>query len=208
MGGGGWASTRGLRPGFHPGANCGLTFRLADPRSVVTVNETPRKEPEMSSGLIIGILVGLWVLVRVVGRQITGSLVTQRQLMLMPAILLVLGVLSLSSALDGASAGELAFLGLDCVVLIGLGLARGASIRLERREEGLFQKGTAATLGLWVLTIALRVGAAFGSAAIWPDSKLGLAALALTIGLTIAAQNAMIYRRALNLRIPFAVDRA
>jgi hypothetical protein len=162
----------------------------------------------MSSGLIIGILVGLWVLVRVVGRQITGSLVTQRQLMLMPVVLLGIGVFSLSSALDGASAGEFAFLGLDCAILIGLGLARGASIRLERRAEGLFQKGTAATLGLWLLTIALRVGAAFGSAAIWPDGKLSHATLALTIGLTIAAQNVMIYRRALNLHIPFAVERA
>ncbi|HET6986737.1 MAG TPA: hypothetical protein VFI00_08980 [Kribbella sp.] len=162
----------------------------------------------MSAQLVVGILVGLWVLLRVVGRQITGSLVTQRQLMLMPAILLALGVLSLSSALDGASTGELAFLGLDCVVLIGLGLARGASIRLEHRDEGLYQKGTAATLGLWLLTIALRVGAAFGSAAIWPDGKLSHATLALTIGLTIAAQNVMIYRRALNLRIPFAVERA
>lgn len=162
----------------------------------------------MSAQLVVGILVGLWVLLRVVGRQITGSLVTQRQLMLMPAILLVLGVLSLSSALRGASAGELAFLGLDCVVLIGLGLARGVSIRLDRRDDGLFQKGTGATLALWLLTIALRVGAAFGSAAIWPDGTLSHATLVLTIGLTIAAQNAMIYGRALNLRIPFAVERA
>ena len=54
------------------------------------------------------------------------------------------------------------------------------------------------------MTIALRVGAAFGSAAIWPDGTLSRAALALTIGLTIAAQNAMIYRRALSLDIPFA----
>ena len=162
----------------------------------------------MSAQLVVGILVGLWVLLRVVGRQITGSLVTQRQLMLMPAILVVLGVLSLSSTIHGASAGELAFLGLDCVVLIGLGFARGVTIRLERRDHGLFQKGTGATLALWLLTIAFRVGAAFGSAAIWPDGTLSRAALALTIGLTIAAQNAMIYRRALSLDIPFAVDRA
>jgi len=82
----------------------------------------------MSAQLVVGILVGLWVLVRVVGRQITGSLVTQRQLVLMPAILLVLGVLSLSSTIHGASAGELAFLGLDCVVLIGLGFARAGGV--------------------------------------------------------------------------------
>jgi len=162
----------------------------------------------MSAQLVVGILVGLWVLLRVVGRQVTGSLVTQRSLTLMPMILLALGVLSVSTALNGASTGELAFLGLDCAVLIGLGMARGASIRLTRQADGLFQKGTAATLTLWLLTIALRVGAAFASTALWPDGVLNRAALALTIGLTIAAQNAMIYRRAANLHIPFAVERA
>ena len=162
----------------------------------------------MSASLVVGILVGLLVLVRVVGRQVTGSLVTQRSLVLMPAVLTLVGAYAIWSTLDGASTGELAFLGLDCVVLIGVGLARGGSIRLERREAGLWQKGTVATLLLWVLTIALRVGAAAASAALWPDSKLGQATLALTIGLTIGAQNVMIYRRALELRIPFAVERA
>jgi len=37
---------------------------------------------------VIGILVGLLVLVRVIGRQVTGSLVTQKSLFLMPVILL------------------------------------------------------------------------------------------------------------------------
>ncbi len=155
---------------------------------------------------VIGILVGLLVLVRVIGGQVTGSLVTQKSLFVMPVVLLVIGVVSLSSAFGGASTGELAFLAMDCVVLIGLGLARGASIRLTRTAEGLYQKGTAATLCLWVLTIALRVGTAFASVALWPHGTLSRATLALTVGLTIAAQNAMIYRRSLSLHIPFTVE--
>lgn len=157
---------------------------------------------------VIGILVGLLVLVLVIGRQVTGSLVTQRSLALMPGILLVVGVLSAWPALSGASGGEITFVAVDCVVLIGLGLARGASIRLARHEEGLWQKGTVATLLLWLVTIALRVGATFAATALWPEGKLSHATLALTVGLTIAAQNAVIYRRALDHRIPFAVERA
>jgi len=162
----------------------------------------------MSSELVLGILVGLFVLVRVVGRQVTGSLVSQKSLLVMPVILLVVGLLPLPSALQTASNGEIAFLVLDCVVLIGLGLARGASLRLTQREDGLFQKGTSATLSLWLLTLGIRVGAAFAAPAIWPHGNLTHSTVALTIGLTIAAQNMMVYYRAVSLRIPFAVERA
>ncbi|GAA3090973.1 hypothetical protein JOF29_006824 [Kribbella aluminosa] len=157
---------------------------------------------------VIGILIGVLVLVRVIGRQVTGSLVTQKGLFLMPAILLGIGVLSLASVVHTATPGELAFLALDCVVLLGLGVARGASIRLTNTDQGLWQKGTTATLLLWLVTIALRVGTAFASAALWPHSPVGQATIALTIGLTIGAQNAMVYRRALATNVPLAAQRA
>ena len=157
---------------------------------------------------VIGILLGLLVLLRVIGRQVTGSLVTQRSLFLMPGILLTYGLLSMSSALHTATTGQLAFLALDCVLLIGFGVTRGASIRLTQTDEGLFQKGTATTLVLWLVTIALRVGTSFAAAALWPHNSFGQASLALTVGVTIAAQNAMIYRRSQALHIPFAADRA
>ncbi|TCC27089.1 hypothetical protein [Kribbella speibonae] len=157
---------------------------------------------------VLGILIGLLVLVRVIGKQVTGSLVTQKSLVVMPLILLGVGVLSLSSAVHSASTGELAFLALDCVVLLGAGFARGASIRLTQTADGLYQKGTVPTLLLWLLTIALRVGASFASAALWPHSTFSRSAIALTVGLTIGAQNAMIYRRSLAMNIPLAAQRA
>jgi hypothetical protein len=157
---------------------------------------------------VIGILVGLLVLVRVIGRQVTGSLVTQKSLFLMPVILLGVGVVTISSAIHSATTGELAFLVLDCVVLAGFGIARGASVQLSQTDGGLFQKGTVATLVLWLVTIAVRVGTSFASAALWPHSTLGTSTLALTIGVTLAAQSAMIYRRSLAMSIPFAAERA
>jgi hypothetical protein len=157
---------------------------------------------------IIGILIGVIVLVRVIGRQVTGSLVTPKALAVMPAILLGFGVLSLASVVHTASTGELAFLFLEGVVLIGLGFARGASVRLTPTDQGLFQKGTSATLVLWLLTIGLRVGTTFAAAALWPHSTVGQATIALTIGLTIGAQNAMVYRRSLAMNAPLAAQRA
>ncbi|HZX04194.1 hypothetical protein [Kribbella sp.] len=155
---------------------------------------------------VIGILIGVLVLVRVIGRQVTGSLVTPKSLALMPAILLGIGVLSLASVAHLATTGELAFLALDCVVLFGLGIARGASIRLANTDRGLWQKGTTATLLLWIVTIGLRIGTAVASAALWPHSPVGQATIALTVGVTIAAQNAMVYRRALAMNAPLAAQ--
>ncbi|HWD83203.1 MAG TPA: hypothetical protein VG497_30090 [Kribbella sp.] len=157
---------------------------------------------------VIGILIGVLVLVRVIGRQVTGSLVTQKSLFVMPAILLGVGVVSLASVAHTVTTGQLAFLALEAVVLIGLGFARGASVRLTPTDRGLFQKGTAATLVLWLLTIGLRIGTTFAAAAIWPHSTVGQAAIALTIGLTIGAQNAMVYRRALAMDVAPATQRA
>ncbi|MEU4195270.1 hypothetical protein AB0E69_25450 [Kribbella sp. NPDC026611] len=157
---------------------------------------------------IIGILIGVLVLVRVIGRQVTGSLVTQKSLVVMPAILLGVGVFSLTTAVKGVSAGELGLFALDAVVLVGLGFARGASVRLTQTPQGLYQKGTAATLCLWLVTIGLRVAAAFGSAALFPHSHFSQSVLALTIGLTIGSQNLMIYRRSLAMHAPLASQRA
>jgi hypothetical protein len=157
---------------------------------------------------VLGILIGVVVLVRVIGRQVTGSLVTQKSLVLMPVILLGLGVVSLSSVVHTASTGELAFLALEAVVVLGFGLARGATVRLTRTDQGLYQKGTAATLILWLLTIALRIGTSFAAAALWPGSAVSRAAIMLTIGITIGAQNAMVYRRALAMNVPLATQSA
>ncbi|HEY3514221.1 hypothetical protein [Kribbella sp. NPDC051137] len=157
---------------------------------------------------LIGILIGVLVLVRVIGRQVTGSLITSKSLFLMPVILLGVGVLSLASVVHTATAGELGFLVLEGVVLLGLGVARGTSIRLSPTDRGLFQKGTAATLVLWLVTIAFRVGTTFAAAALWPHNTFGQASIALTVGLTIGAQNAMVYRRALAMNVPLAAQQA
>jgi len=162
----------------------------------------------MSAHVVLAVLVAGFVLVRVVGRQLVGSLVTQRSLFVLPGALLALGLFSLWPVLHQASVGELAFLLLDCVVLLGFGVARGASLRLTRTPEGLWQKGTTATLLLWLLTIAIRVAGSFASHALWPHSPVSQASLVFTIGLTIAAQSAAVYRRAQNQHIPLATQQA
>ena len=155
---------------------------------------------------LVFILVGALVVLRVLGRQLVGSVVTVRSLVLMPAILIVIGVGSAASAVSLARPGELLFFLLDAVIVVGLGLARGASTRLSLRDGALFQKGTALTLVLWLTTIAVRVGAGFAGHWLGVAGTLTTASMLLLFGATIAAQNAVIYYRAQQQRLPLAVS--
>jgi hypothetical protein len=154
---------------------------------------------------LVLILVGALVVLRVLAKQLTGSMVTGKSLVLMPAILIVVGLGSAASALTLARPGEILFFLVDAVIVLALGVARGATTRLSLRDGGLFQKGTALTLVLWLATIAVRVGAGFIGQSIGVAGTLTTASLLLLFGVTIAAQNAVIYLRAQQQRLPLAV---
>ena len=154
---------------------------------------------------LVLVVIGALVVLRVLGKQLTGSVVTGKSLVLMPAILIVIGLGSAATAITLAQPGEILFFLLDAAIVVGLGLARGASTRLTLRDGGLFQKGTALTLVLWLTTIAVRVGAGFLGHSLGVAGTLTTASAVLLFGVTIAAQNAVIYLRAQQQRLPLAV---
>ena len=154
---------------------------------------------------LVLILVGALVVLRVLGKQLTGSVVTGKSLVLMPAILVVIGLGSAASAITLALPGEILLFLVDAVIGLALGVARGASTRLSLRDGGLFQKGTALTLVLWLATIAVRVGAGFIGHSLGVEGTLTTASAVLLFGITIAAQNAVIYLRAQQHQLPLAV---
>ncbi|MBV8933235.1 MAG: hypothetical protein JO285_11875, partial [Kutzneria sp.] len=61
-----------------------------------------------SPNLVVAILIGALVVIRVISKQVTGSPVTPRQVVVMPTILIAAGLISVGPALGEASAGELA----------------------------------------------------------------------------------------------------
>src|SRR6185437_5772451 len=84
----------------------------------------PRREEHMST--LVLVLVGALVVLRVLGKQLTGSFVTAKSLVLMPAILIVIGLGGAAAAVSLARPSELLFFLVDAVIVVGLGLARGA----------------------------------------------------------------------------------
>jgi hypothetical protein len=152
------------------------------------------------------VVIVLLLVVRMISRQLRGSAVSARALVVLPAILLGLGVLNAGQALSSATPAEVGVLVLDLVVLLGLGLARGASIRVTLRSGVPFQQGGAVTIVLWLATVAVRVGMAFGAHALGVTGALTSASVAATLGVSIAAQNALIWWKAQRLGAPLAVS--
>lgn len=147
-------------------------------------------------------LAGL-VLYKVVYKQLRGTLLNRKSLVTMPLILVVVGGYLTLKALPGSSAAELGFLGVDLVVLAGLGV-RSTTTTLSVREGTTFQKGSAATLGLWVLTIGVRIGLVALATLLGVAGPLSSASIALTLGVSIAVQNATTCRRIRLAGLPLA----
>ncbi|WP_328612991.1 hypothetical protein OHS18_28490 [Amycolatopsis sp. NBC_00355] len=144
------------------------------------------------------------VLYRVVYKQLRGTLLDRKSLVTLPLVLVAVGGYLTIGALPGSSAAELAFLGVDLVVLAGLGVLRSTTTTLTARGGTTFQKGSAVTLGLWVLTIAVRIGLVTLATALGVAGPLTSASIALTLGVSIAVQNATTYRRVRLAGLPLA----
>ncbi|NBH06229.1 hypothetical protein [Amycolatopsis sp. SID8362] len=148
--------------------------------------------------------IALLVLYRVVYRQVRGTLLDRKSLVTLPLVLVAAGAYLALKALPGTSAGELGLLAADLVVLAGLGVLRSTTTTLTERDGTTFQKGSAITIGLWALTVAVRLGLVALGTALGVAGPLTSASIALTLGVSIAVQNATTYLRVQRRGLPLA----
>jgi hypothetical protein len=143
-----------------------------------------------------------WVLYR----QTIARPVVARRLWVLPGILIVIGVAAISHVDNGnLSATAVLYVGLDLVASIAMGAVRGCFVRVFARDGVMWRQGGAITIALWIVSIALRV-----VVAIFADNagvgNVSNAALELTLGATLLAQNGVVALRGSRLGIPFAPD--
>ncbi|HET6703770.1 hypothetical protein [Amycolatopsis sp.] len=153
----------------------------------------------MTSVLLYAAIAAL-VLYKLGYQQVRGTLLDRRTLVAMPLLLTAVGAYLTVKALPGASAAELGLLAADLLVLAGIGVLRSTTTTLTERDGTTFQRGSAVTIGLWVLTVAVRIGVA----ALGAGGALTSASIALTLGVSIAVQNATTYRRIRHRGLPLA----
>ncbi|MET8994618.1 hypothetical protein [Amycolatopsis sp. NPDC004169] len=159
------------------------------------------------SSVLLYVAIAALVLYRVVYQQVRGTLLSRRRLTVLPLVLTVVGAYLTLKALPGAPAGELGLLAADLLVLAGLGVLRSTTTTLTERDGTTFQKGSAVTIGLWVLTVAVRIGLLALGTALGVAGPLTSASVALSLGVTIAVQNATTYRRIQRRGLPLAAGR-
>jgi len=159
------------------------------------------------SSVLLYAAIAVLVLYKVVYQQVRGTLLTLKTLVTVPLLLTAVGGYLTLKALPGASAAELGLLAADVLLLAGLGVLRSTTTTLTERDGTTFQKGSAGTIGLWVLTVAVRIGVVALGTALGITGPLASASIALTLGVSIAVQNATTFRRIQRRGLPLAGQR-
>jgi hypothetical protein len=138
------------------------------------------------------IVVAAALVVWVVARQFAGRFVPARRSLVLPLVLVVVGVGQAGHVPWTALA--VAVVAADVLLTAGLGALRGTAVRLTLRDGYLYQRGGWLSVGLWVLTIAVRVLVAlpFLHTSAGPALE---ATLAASFGVSLAVQFAVFNAR-------------
>ena len=143
------------------------------------------------SGLVIAAL----ILLLVVPRQFRPRPIRIRQLILLPAVALALGVFMLAWDQVSLTGMEVLYLGLQLVVAVLAGSTRGFVIQIVPRGPFALRVGGWALAASWAGTIIARFSIdALFHVLISADAAI-VASLPLFVGLTLATQNAVLALR-------------
>jgi membrane protein CcdC involved in cytochrome C biogenesis len=172
-------------------------------------------------GSVVIVLVVAVVAVLVVARRLMGQPVQAKRLFLVPVVMLAVGVYQVVEHAADVSAALLLSIVVTGVLSVGLGMLRGATLRLYERDGVLWQKYTPWTFVVWAGSFAARFGvrAVLGGDAAYRTALAhgglhGAAGSALMFGMLITSglgflgEALVVTPRALRLGLPFASGRA
>ncbi|WP_134663271.1 MULTISPECIES: DUF1453 family protein [unclassified Amycolatopsis] len=130
-------------------------------------------------------------------RRMIGEPAQAKQMLILPAILSVVGLSTVSG--DVKTAASLVFLIGTAAISVVLGVLRGYSVRISRRDGTAFVRYTPVTVGLWVANIVVKIGVNVALDAFAPQDAGGVSnSMLLTIGVGILAEGLVVLYRALR----------
>ncbi|MET0188976.1 MAG: hypothetical protein ABW212_08270 [Pseudonocardia sediminis] len=145
---------------------------------------------DLTTALVTVAIVGLVLYKQFSGRFVAAG---NREVVL-PFVVIGIGVVTVASAHPAVTGLGVALLAVELVLAAGLGVVRGYAFRLESRDGWLYRRGSAALLGAWLLTIAVRVGASFLGDAAGAGALLATTT-AIVFGASLAVQSYVLRRR-------------
>ena len=155
----------------------------------------------MSINLLV-ILASAALIVFLILRRFRGQPVRARSYVL-PSAISLWGLTQLRGVHLGAA--DLVFLAVSVVLAVGVGLARGMTTHLYVRDGSLWERYGLATLAVWVGTVLLRIGCV--AAARPTGVQVATRSLVLVLGISLAAEAAVIAWRAARTGVPAAPSR-
>ncbi|WP_034089543.1 DUF1453 family protein [Streptacidiphilus albus] len=130
-------------------------------------------------------------------RRVAGEPAQAKRMLLLPAVLVALGLSDVSGA--GHDPAALAFLIGTAAVSIALGALRGLSTRLSEQGGIAYVHYTAATVVLWLLSLAAKFGLNFVFQAADPHAAAAAGnSLLLTLGAGMLVEGAVTLNRAVG----------
>jgi hypothetical protein len=154
----------------------------------------------MNTQYLPTVVIGAVLVLFIIYRQLVRRPVEGRQLVVLPLVLAVLGLYNLNRQPPAASAAVIALVA-SLATAVVLGLARGLSMRVWQDAGSVLRQGAPITAALWIIAIALRIaiGAIAHRAGVAQSVTFG--ELPLFLGVTLAAQNLVIWMRAQTIAV-------
>ena len=146
------------------------------------------------------VVIGAALVVFIIYRQLMRRPVEGRQLVVLPLVLAVLGLYNLNRQPPATSAAITALVA-SLAIAVVLGLARGRSMRVWRDVGSVLRQGAPLTAALWIVAIALRAGIGAIAHRSGVAQSVTFGELPLFLGVTLAAQNLVIWLRAQALAV-------
>lgn len=156
---------------------------------------------------VLVVLAAIGIVVVVIGRQLVGEPLRGKRVLLFPAILAVVGVSQLSGQGEHPTTPDVGLLVVGAVVAAGIGVGQGSVTRLENRGGALWGQLPVRGLWLWGALIASRVLTTLVASALHAHVAASSASILLMLGGNRLGQAAVITRRALASRVPFAPEK-
>src|SRR5579859_7528212 len=148
----------------------------------------------------VTILIAALLLVFIIYQQLRTRSINPRQLVVLPAFLAFMGIVNLNQH-PPASAAAVTALGVSVVTALVFGVARGITTQVWWSDGRRLRKGGTVTLILWIVGIGLRILIAVISRREGVATNVATGEIPFFLGVTLAAQNLVIWYRGQELPV-------
>jgi hypothetical protein len=158
----------------------------------------------VSTVVIVAVVVV--VIGMVVTRQLRGEPLRGKRVVVLPAVLIVIGLVNLHGARHVRPV-DVVCIAVSALIAGWLGIRQGAVMWLERRDGGLWGQLPRRGLWLWAALIASRIVISVIAALLGAKIATSTDSVILVLGINRLAQAAVIAARAVAAGVPFSPEK-